>query len=165
MHTHIPGDWALLLVYMYLYSYIIIRWCQYCVTGTVCACWSVHWATVASTKTVVERREVGSVMSAGKLQNLYPRVCVILEEPAAKEGRKAWSVKILLLVSWRTTCSSSLPRSKPSHYVETSVSRLLSAGVHVLFSQSQSSLLATLGSSEAVRGHTLSLTEQHTQAD
>ena len=47
------------------------------------------------------------------------------------------------------------------------LSRLLSTSVHVLFSQSQShsaSLLATLGSSEAVRGHTVSLTEQHTQA-
>ena len=52
-----------------------------------------HGGYIISNRTVVERREVGSVMSAGKLQNLYPRVCVILEEPAAKEGRKTWSVK------------------------------------------------------------------------
>ena len=55
-----------------------------------------HGGYIISNRTVVERREVrevGSVMSAGKLQNLYPRVYVILEEPAAKEGKKTWSVK------------------------------------------------------------------------
>ena len=84
---------------------------------------------------------------------------------ASGKGREEG--EILLLISQWNTCSSSLPRSKPSHYVETAVSRLLSTGVHVLFSQSQShsaSLLATLGSSEAVQGYTISLTEPHTQA-
>ena len=59
-----------------------------------------HGGYVISNRTVVERREVGSVTSTSKLisqlqelQNLYPRVCVILEEAAAKEGRKTWSVK------------------------------------------------------------------------
>ena len=95
-----------------------------------------------------------------ELQNLYPRVC------GSKGKEEGMVSEILLLIGQWNTCSSSLPRSKPSHYKETAVSRLLSTGVHVLFSQLQShsaSLLATLGSSEAVRGHTISLTEQHIQ--
>ena len=96
-------------------------------------------------------REVGSVANANKLvsrlqdlKKLYPRVCVILEQD---EGRKAWS--------------------KPGHYVEMAVSRFHSAGIRVLFSQSEThsaSLLAALGSSEATRGHTISLTAHQTQS-
>ena len=63
--------------------------------------------------------------------------------------------------------TSLLSRSKPSHSVETAVSRLHSAGVRVLFSSSHThsaSLLVSLGSSEAVRGHVVTLTEQQAQA-
>ena len=104
--------------------------------------------------------------TAGVTEPLPTSVCDT--QGASGKGREEDMVsEILLLISQWNTCSSSLPRYKPSHYKETAVSRLLSTGVHVLFSQSQShsaSLLATLGSSEAVQGHTISLTEQHTQA-
>ena len=71
-------------------------------------------------------------------------VCVILEQD---EGRKTWS--------------------KPGHYVEMAVSRFHSGGIRILFSQSQThstSLLASLGSSEATRGHSISLTAHQTQS-
>ena len=68
---------------------------------------------MVSGRMVVERREVGevgSVSGAGKLigrlqelRQLYPRVCVILEEEATKEGKKAWSVQSAIYrVIWFT---------------------------------------------------------------
>ena len=67
---------------------------------------------MVSGRMVVERREVGEVGSVSgaskligrlrELRQLYPRVCVILEEEAAKEGKKAWSVHsaIYRVICW-----------------------------------------------------------------
>ena len=58
-----------------------------------------HGGYVISNRMVVERREMGGVVSAVKsvvtrlqeLKKLYPRVCVILEEERSKDRKKTWS--------------------------------------------------------------------------
>ena len=85
---------------------------------------------MVSNRMVVERREVGAVVSAGKsvisrlqeLQKLYSRVCVILEEERSKD-RKTWLARFLILcthllitsflglnqaILWRLQCPDSI---------------------------------------------------------
>ena len=89
MHMHI------LSIYAQVVSVLRHKHC-----AVVLLCPLGHGGYVVSGRMVVERREVGEVGSKtssskliGRLQELrqvYPRVCVILEEEAVKEGRKAW---------------------------------------------------------------------------
>ena len=125
-----------------------------------------HGGYIISNRTVVERREVREVGSDECRQVTEPLPMSLCDTRGAS-GKGREEGEILLLISQWNTCVVRLFPGPNQVIIRRQLCPDSFLPVSMFCSASRSptpSLLATLGSSEAMRGHTVSLTEQHTQA-